>query len=182
MEKQIISIENLKQIHDVACDNWKTKLVDYAKRDPFQLEIELTQTEVDEMFNASDVNQTKLLNKFFSRPKDIRDKVKCFLDACSILNINPTTVYSETDSIGDKAFKRLKIMVKALNEGWYPNWEDGSRVWMNYFRMKGGFAHWFTTLDCGICIHVPSPLCLKNKQLAFHMIEIAMEDYKEYYS
>ena len=54
MEKQIITRENLKAIHDVACDGWKTKLADYAKRNPFQLEIELTQAEVDEMFNASD--------------------------------------------------------------------------------------------------------------------------------
>lgn len=182
MERQIITRENLKAIHDVACDGWKTKLADYAKRNPFQLEIELTQAEIDEMFNASDAGQTKVLKKFFSRPKDIRDKVKSFLDACSILSINPNTVYSETDSIGDKAFKRLKIMVKALNEGWHPNWEDENEYkWMNYFRMKGGFSFWYAGRYITFT-YVPSALCLKNKELTLHMIEIALEDYKEYYS
>ena len=182
MEKQIITRENLKQIHNVACDGWKTKLADYAKRNPFQLEIELTQTEVDEMFNASDASQTKVLKKFFSRPKDIRDKVKSFLDACSVLSINPNTVYSETDSIDDKAFKRLKIMIKALNEGWYPNWDDENEYkYMNYFKMKGGFSFWDTDIY-STTTFVPSALSLKNKDLALHMIEIALEDYKEYYS
>ena len=182
MENQIITRENLKQIHDVACDGWKTKLADYAKRNPFQLEIELTQAEVDEMFNASDASQTKVLKKFFSRPKDIRDKVKSFLDACSVLSVNPNTVYSETDSISDKAFKRLKIMIKALNEGWYPNWDDENEYkWLNYFRMKGGFSCWYSHYYFASTA-VPSALCLKNKELALHMIEIALEDYKEYYS
>lgn len=182
MEKQIITRENLKAIHDVACDSWKTKLEGYASRNPFNPEIELTQPEVDEMFKASDANQTKVLNKFFKIPLDIRSKIKSFLDACSVLNINPNTVYSETDSISDKAFKRLKIIVKALNEGWYPNWENENEYkWMNYFKMKGGFSYWVTDYY-HTSTFVPSALCLKNKELALHLIEIALDDYKEYYS
>ena len=133
------------------------------------------------MFKASDVNQTKVLNKFFKIPLDIRSKIKSFLDACSVLNINPNTVYSETDSISDKAFKRLKIMVKALNEGWYPNWEDENEYkWVNYFRMKGVFLYWMSNYN-STNTNVPSALCLKNKELALYLIEIAIEDYKEYY-
>ena len=182
MENQIITRENLKAIHDVACDSWKTKLADYAKRNPFQENIELTQAEVDEMFKVSDASQTKVLKKFFKIPLDIRSKVNSFLDACSVLNINPNTVYSERDDKIDKAFKRLKIMVKALNEGWYPNWENEKEYkWMNYFQMKVGFSCW-TTYDCVTHTQVPSALCLKNKELALHLIEIAIEDYKEYYS
>ena len=182
MENQIITRENLKAIHDVACDGWKTKLADYAKRNPFQLEIELTQAEVDEMFKASDASQTKVLKKFFKIPLDIRSKVNSFLDACSVLNINPNTVYSERDDKIDKAFKRLKIMVKALNEGWYPNWENEKEYkWINFFQMKGGFSYW-RTYNCSTFTNVPSALCLKNNELALHLIEIAIEDYKEYYS
>lgn len=182
MENQKITRENLKKIHDVACSGWKTKLEDYAKRTPFQLEIELTQAEVDEMFKASDASQTKVLKNFFKIPLDIRSKVNSFLDACTVLNINPNTVYSESDDVIDKAFKRLKIIIKALNEGWYPNWENENEYkWMNYFNMKGGFSYWDTD-DYNTYAAVPSALCLKNKELALHMIEIALEDYKEYYS
>jgi hypothetical protein len=182
MNKQLITRENLRKIHDVACTSWKNKLESYATRNPFQLEIELTQSEIDEMFKASDSNQTKLLKTFFTIPADIRDKVKSFLDACNILNIDHKSVYSTNDSKDDVAFKKLKVIIKALNEGWWPNWENENEYkYMNYWRMKGGFAAYDTAYYLTATI-VPSALCLKSNELALHAAEIAKEEYREYYS
>lgn len=182
MNKQIITRENLQKIHAVACTNWKTKLESYATRNPFGTDIELTQAEVDEMFKASDENQTKILKKFFTIPVDVRDKIKSFLDACKYLGINPKSVYSSEDSKNDIAFKKLKIIIKALNEGWYPDWENENEYkWVNYFKMKGGFSCWATTyFNTGT--RVPSALCLKNQELALHAVKIALKEYEEYYS
>ncbi len=182
MKSQIISRINLKEIHNVACSNWKTKLEDYAKRNPFEDEISLTQIEIDEMFKASDASQIKILKKFFSTPKDIRDKVKSFLDACKVLDINPNSVYHSDDSINDIAFKKLKIIIKALNEGWYPNWENENEYkYVVYFKMKGGFSFW-NSYYSDLYTYVPSALCLKSNELAVHVSEIAKAEYKEYYS
>lgn len=183
MEIQKINRDNLKKIYDVACSNWKSKIEGYAKRNPFQDEIELTISEVDEMFNASDDKQKAILNKFFTRPQSIMDKIKSFKDACNHLNVSVDSVFSTTDGKDDIAFKKLKVIIKALNGGWYPNWNDeNERKYFNYFNMKGGFSYWNTPTYYNTNSDVPSALCLKTLELAQHVAKIALDEYKEYYS
>lgn len=182
MSKQTITRDNLKKIYDVACTGWKTTIQEYTSRNPFQAEIELTQSEIDEMFKASDAKQRSILEQFFTKPLDIRNKIKSFKDACDALSINPNTVYSLSDTRDEIAYKKLKVIVKALNEGWYPNWENESEYkYFNYFKMKGGFSCWNSNYH-SIRTIVPSALCLKSNDLAVHCFEIAKEEYKEYYS
>lgn len=182
MNNQTITRENLKEIHNVACSSWKTKLENYAKRNPFDNEIYFTQEEINEMIQASDAAQVKVLKKFFSLPKDIRDKVKSFLDACNILGVDPKTVYHSSDSPMDVAFKKLKVIIKALNEGWWPNFENESEYkYWNYFRLKGGFSS-FDTHSNITSTDVPSALLLKSNDLAVHAAEIALEEYKTLYT
>ena len=76
METQIITRDNLKRIYDVACSSWKTKIEGYAKRTPFNCEIEISQSEIDEMLKASDSKQKDLLQQFFKQPSEI-------LNSCS---------------------------------------------------------------------------------------------------
>src|ERR1035437_10795204 len=87
-KNQTINRNDLKAIYDIACSSWKTKLEEYAKRNPFENEISFSQPEIDAMFSASDTKQINVLKKFFSIPTDIRDKVKSFLDACDVLGIS----------------------------------------------------------------------------------------------
>lgn len=182
MTTQTINRDDLKKIHDVACSGWKTKIEDYAKRNPFQENIELSQAEIDEMFKASDSKQKSVLAKFFKQPLDIRSKIKSFKDACEALGLNPKYVTSSDDTKDERGYKRLKVIVKALNEGWYPNWENELEYkYYNYFKMKGGFSYWNTN-NYGTITLVPSALCLKSNDLALHCFEIAKEEYKEYYS
>lgn len=181
--KQTISKTNLKAIHDVACSGWKTKLEDYAKRKPFDSEIDLSQDEIDEMYNASDAKQKKVLDKFFTRPKSIMDSVNSFEDACNVLGIKKDDVFnSKFDSVSDIAFKKLKVIIKALNQGWYPNWENENeyKYWI-WWTMKGGFSYYHVTYDY-TDTHVPSALVLKTRELAEHASKIAYQEYKEYYS
>jgi hypothetical protein len=183
MNTQTITKNNLKAIHDVACAGWKTKLEDYAKRKPFDSEIELTQSEVDEMFNASDAKQKKVLDKFFTKPKSIIDGVNSFEDACKVLGLNAFDVFNtKFDSVSDIAFKKLKVIIKALNEGWYPNWENENegKYWC-WWTMKGGFSY-YTTSYYSTFTFVPSALCLRTRELTEHAAKIALQEYKEYYS
>lgn len=181
---QTISKANLKAIHDVACNGWKSKIEDYAKRKPFDDEIELSQNEVDEMYNASDSKQKKVLDKFFTKPKSIMDNVNSFEDACKVLGIDKSDVFnSKFDSLSDIAFKKLKVIIKALNDGWYPNWEDVNeyKYWI-WWTMKGGFSYYSADYGYYTSGGVPSALCLKTRELAEHASKIAYKEYKEYYS
>lgn len=173
MSSQIITKANLKKIHDVACASWKTKLENYANRQPFDTEVELTQPEIDEMYAASDANQIKVLNKFFTKPENIMDRVKTYLDACQVLGI---------PSEGRSAYERLCIFLKVLNEGWFPNFEnENENKFWNYFYMKNGvFSYYYTGCNSS-SLNVPSALYLKNRELAEYAAKVAYKEYKEVY-
>jgi hypothetical protein len=70
MKKYEIRRQELKKIHDVACNDWKEKITEYALRNPFGNTIEFTQIEVDEMFKASEKTQTKVLESIFGIQTD----------------------------------------------------------------------------------------------------------------
>ena len=64
MEKQKLTRKGLKEIHSVACPNWRDVLEHYGSRNLLEDYIELTQEEVNQMFNASDDKQKSVLSKY----------------------------------------------------------------------------------------------------------------------
>lgn len=60
-----ISRTDLGKIHNIACSTWKTKLEKLGSRNPFSGTIELTQSEVDEMFKAATPDQRPTLVNIF---------------------------------------------------------------------------------------------------------------------
>lgn len=66
----------------------------------------------------------------------ITDKVKSFEDACKHLGLNPNdlpVVYMlpEKDRKSIIAFYKLTIIIRALNEGWEPDWSNWDK-WKYY--------------------------------------------------
>ena len=67
----------LEQIHHVACGDWKTRIAELTLRNPFGELVELTQTEVDEMFDAATSSQLPVLYKIFGEREKIDfDRIK----------------------------------------------------------------------------------------------------------
>lgn len=189
MESQSITKVNLKSIHDVACPAWKSKIEEYAKRDLFSDSIELTQKEVDEMFEASDDKQKSILNKFLNKSKNLLDEINSFEDACKVLKIkdseneiNILKSLSTPNKFKMIAFYKLEIIIRALNNGWFPNWKNESEYkYWNYFTYnKSGFSY-LNTHCHSPNMHVPSALYLKNRELAEHVAKIALKEYEEFY-
>lgn len=115
---------------------------------------------------------------------DITEKIKTFKDACQALNLDPThlpivDLLPEKDRKSIIAYYKLTIIIRALNEGWEPNWYDNNeRKFYNYFYCLSGsgfvcsntnFTH--SIADFG------SRLCLKSRNLA----EYALSQYKDLY-
>jgi hypothetical protein len=67
METQKLSRQGLKEIHSVACSNWKGKLEGMGIRNPLEDYIELTQEEVDEMFTACTKEQLPIVSKYLKQ-------------------------------------------------------------------------------------------------------------------
>jgi hypothetical protein len=71
-------------------------------------------------------------------PKDIKDRVKTFDDACAVVKeFNPALVeqYKAIDDVDRDltAFLKLRIICAALNEGWTPQLKDGEYRWYPWF-------------------------------------------------
>jgi hypothetical protein len=182
MKTQQISRKNLKLIHDIACFSWKKKLEEYASRNHFDEFIEFTENEVNEMFAASDEKQKIVLSKFFKQEKNIIERVKSFEDACNVLNVDQNGVFSlQYDTPNDIAYKKLKTIIKALNEGWYPDFTKNDYKYYNWFEIKSGvFSYYYTYFNISN-MNVPSALYLKSEGLAKHAIKIALREYEILY-
>ncbi|SKB63505.1 hypothetical protein SAMN05660477_00393 [Soonwooa buanensis] len=126
---------------------------------------------------------------------NIKEKVKSFEDACSVLGIQPTTpdfsFLEEKEQKAHEAHFKLVIIAKALNEGWTPNWTNGkSDKWFLWFDFNtdnekgssssGRFSFDGSVLqrsysDCG------SRLCFKSSELADYAAEQFFDLYRDYY-
>jgi hypothetical protein len=67
METQKLSRQGLKEIHSVACSNWKAVLERYGANSPLEDYIELTQEQVDNMFKACTATQLPIVSKYLKQ-------------------------------------------------------------------------------------------------------------------
>ncbi len=122
----------------------------------------------------------------------ITEKIKSFEDACKYLGINPNDLPAvdmlpEKDRKSIIAFYKLTVIIRALNEGWEPDWSNWNELkYYNWFyvekgkdpRSSGfrcGDTHYaFTITDTG------SRICFKNKELAQYAAKQFKELYREY--
>jgi hypothetical protein len=64
-----IKREQLQEIHDIACDVWKTRITDIAKDQPFG-DIALADGTVNKMFGAATSTQLPVLEKIFGKQEE----------------------------------------------------------------------------------------------------------------
>jgi hypothetical protein len=65
-----VSKEDLKKIHDIACNDWKGQIIEYANSNPFGNYVELTVGEIDAMFKAATKDQLPVLEEIFGKRED----------------------------------------------------------------------------------------------------------------
>ena len=105
------------------------------------------------MFKAATAEQKPVLSKYFTvKRTGIMGKVTSFEDACKILGESPKN---------KTPYEKLCIIIKALNDGWWPNFNDGN--------------------EYNTHMYVPSALYFKTRELAEYAAEIALDEYKEFY-
>ena len=74
----------------------------------------------------------------------ITDKIKSFEDACKHLRLNPNDLpvvdmLPEKDRKSIIAFYKLTIIIRALNEGWEPDWSNWDEwKYYNWFYVEKG--------------------------------------------
>jgi hypothetical protein len=173
MNSQKITKTGLKELHSIACDAWKKKLIAIANREPFNDSIEISKDEIIEIFKASSESQLKVVKKYFTE-YTIGGKVKSYEDACNSLSIDSTILRTK--------YEQLCIVIEGLNDGWKPDLNDTVQYkYYNYFKMEGGeFVFYGTSYYCSN-LSVPSALYFKNEELAIYCKDTFFELYKSVY-
>lgn len=97
------------------------------------------QNELTAVYTQLNDEQKAVLNDIFGedtfKPKDIRDRVKTFEDACTVLGIDPDE-WKKKHLMFDKdvlAYLKLRVITQALNEGWYPKFTEDERRYYPWF-------------------------------------------------
>lgn len=124
--------------------------------------------------------------EFFSQ--NITDRIKTYEDACNELDINPLDE-DELTGFGltkdDIAYQKLKVITKALNEGWVPDVCD-NRVYRYYpwFRPNGSPSSFAFSNSNYVCSDAyagsGSRLCYKNEELSNYAGKQFIDLWKEF--
>ncbi len=116
----------------------------------------------------------------------ITDRVKTYADACVELGIEPETDES-LSKLGftkdEIAYRKLKVIVKALNEGWEPDWTNDNQYkyypWLVYSDSSAAFR-FYDTYYTYTSTYVGSRLCFKTRDLAAYAGTQFINMYNDY--
>ena len=141
---------------------------------------------------ASTKGKTLLENLFGKRvfQKDIKERIKTFDDVIRELGDDPEefknaiSIMEEPDEI---AYVKLKLIAKALNEGWTPDWSNGEwDKWYPWFKMddssSAGRFSFGDAVDQYSNSLVGSRLCFKSKDLATYAGTQFLDIYKDFFT
>jgi hypothetical protein len=108
-------------------------------------------------------------NKAICYMKTIEDRPKSYEDACEELGEQPTTDWGDATP-DEVAYKKLKTIAKALNEGWAADYNDGDqKKWIPYFYTlsSSGFAFGDAAYGCSYpAAGGAARLCFKDEKTA----------------
>ena len=107
-------------------------------------------------------------------------KNKC---ACKELNVNSLHVFSTIDTPDEIAYKKLKIIIKAINQGWQPDWNNKHQYkyfpWFNMVSSDSGISYYLFgswTSESGVC----SKLCFESLEKCEYTAKQFTEIYNDY--
>lgn len=145
MQKLIINANELLEIHNIACSNWKTKLASYLQRLDSNQMISFNQQEVDEMFEAATAEQKPTLIRIFGE-KEIKKISGWFVNskseiktATNVANVseNKNTWKTKEQAEACLAMSELSHLIYEVNKDWIPDYtNDDTKYVINIFEDK----------------------------------------------
>lgn len=166
MKTTILRTE-LKEIFEIACDTWKPKIEEFAKRNPFEETIQFSKKEINTMIDACTEEQLPIVSKIFDI-QDITSKINNFKDVLDYLGEKDKEVilYRKILKSGIDGIILYTQMVvcwnRALNEKYEFTEEDYKyRIWWSLYPFGFCGVNGFRSFAV-----VPLAFCFKSKKLA----------------
>lgn len=119
--------------------------------------------------------------KFFQRK--ITDRVKTYDDACQVLGFDSVIYGYEEMSEDEIAYRKLKVIIKALNEGWTPDWNnsDEPKYYPWFYMNKPGFRLLYVNGYYTYSL-VGSRLCFQKREVAEYAAAQFLDLYKTFFT
>lgn len=118
----------------------------------------------------------------------ITDRIKTYEDACEYVGISPLALddydfLPEIDAKHAYADHKLTVIVRALNEGWQPDYSNGNEPkyypWMKWVGSGVGFS--YLNFDCAYSAStVGARLSFKTRELAEYAAKQFQSEYNDY--
>ena len=136
-----------------------------------------------QIYPSADTQLKSLLEENFGKlffSQKITEKIKTFEDACEILG-DEDDIICQSHPADEVAYAQLKVIVKALNEGWQPDWNNSNQYkYYPWFVMEGGFRFDDVHYHCTGSL-VGSRLCFKSRELAEYAGKTFKKLYEQYF-
>lgn len=135
---------------------------------------EKAKAEAERLAEKLGVPVTTLKAVDVTQPKDITQRVKTYADACAVLGVEPVND-EELAKLGftkdEIAYRKLKTIAEALNEGWVADFSDSSTYkywpWFIYYGASAGLSCALTYSAASYTdASIGSRLCYKTRKLA----------------
>lgn len=136
------------------------------------MELKIKKETAKKIYAEAPVSLKKILEETFGkecfRSTNFGD-IKTFEDACNNLNMISEEAFNDLDTIDEIAYKKLKVIVRAINQGWTPDWNNTDQYkWYPWFRVSSsgfgfsssGYGYGGTGAAVGLC------LCFESKEKA----------------
>lgn len=179
MKNQTVPYEGMKAIYDVACESWKKKIKEMTSL--FE-DTTLTEKQITEMFDAADVKQKKVLEKYLKEPGN---RISNWLDILDYHGVREFEVPYKNPKTSQERQLNATVyaskIAEAFNDGKALTWENREEFkYMPYKYYTGGswsvvFDYYY---DCACC---PVGLCFTTAKDALRAYELFPEIYDDYY-
>ena len=126
---------------------------------------------------------TETFGESFFKKKSFKD-IKTMEDVYEALNVDPSEIFNSNDTTDEIAYKKMKLMVKAINpEGWFADWDNSNqRKWWPWFKLSSGFGFVVSTYYYGHTnATVGSRLCTDSREKVLYIAEQFKDLYQDYF-
>lgn len=149
--------------------------------------IEITKQNAVKAFKEADAKGKALLSTLFGEDtftKAVNGKIETFEEALEHQGIDKDAFEDSCKGLekDEIAYKKIKIIAKALNNGWTPNWDNDNEYkcypWFNMQSGVGFSLSYYVFWRTGT--HVGSRLCYKSSDLAIYAGKQFESIYKDF--
>ena len=111
------------------------------------------------------------------------ETIKTFEDACAVVGIDPGLFLNRNDTPDELAYKKLKVIVRAINDGWVPDWSnrDQYKYYPWFEVLSSGFGFSDSDYDCTYTdAYVGSRLCFESREKSDYAASQFVDLYKQF--